>query len=79
MRVAEGSRTERLKEIGDLIFTAGNAFKDADWSRTSPEISAAEHALNEAMADYVDGNTSKANVRTVYQRWRDLHKTGAMV
>lgn len=77
MRVAEGSRKERLKEIGDLIFTAMAGVKDVHWTRTSPEISTAEQALNEAMADYVDGNTSKANVRTVYQKWRDLHKTGA--
>lgn len=71
------TREERKKEIGKLIVEAMALVKDVDWTKESPEISAAEHSLNEAMADYADGNTSKANVRTVYQKWRDLHKTGA--
>lgn len=71
------TRDERKTEIFSAIRDSMALATDYDWKKTSPEISAAEHALNEAMADYVDGNTSKANVRAVYQRWRDLHKTGA--
>jgi hypothetical protein len=49
-----------------------------DWTKDSPEISAAEGVLNETMTQYVEGATSKANVRAVYQRWRDLHKVGGL-
>jgi hypothetical protein len=49
-----------------------------DWAMDSPEIAVAEADLNEAMAQYVDETTSKANVRAVYQRWRDLHKVGGL-
>lgn len=68
------TREERKREIFKAISEAKAATRDADWTKESPEISAAEDDLNEAMADYVEGVTSKANVRNVYQRWRDLHK-----
>ena len=71
------TKAERKKEIFRAIWDNMAAAKGADWTRTSPEISAAEHSLNEALADYIEGSTSKANVKTVYQRWRDLHKIGA--
>ena len=69
---------ERKTEISKAILTSIAGVKDADWSKTSPEISAAEAELNEAMEQYVEGGTSRANVRAVYQKWRDLHKTGAL-
>lgn len=69
------TRNERLREIGKIVSDAMRKAAGVDWSRTSPAISAAEADLNEAMAQYVDDTTSKANVRSVYQRWRDLHKT----
>jgi hypothetical protein len=71
------SRKERLREIGKIISDA-MAKAGVDWAMDSPEIAVAEADLNEAMAQYVDETTSKANVRAVYQRWRDLHKAGGL-
>jgi hypothetical protein len=71
------SRKERLREIGKIISDA-MAKAGVDWAMDSPEIAVAEADLNEAMAQYVDETTSKANVRAVYQRWRDLHKVGGL-
>jgi hypothetical protein len=68
---------ERKREIGEIISDA-MAKAGVDWTKDSPEISAAEGVLNETMSQYVEGATSKANVRAVYQRWRDLHKVGGL-
>lgn len=72
------TRSERAREIGKLINDAMRSVTGVDWSRTSPEISSAEAELNEVMERYVDGETSRANVKSVYQKWRDLHKTGGL-
>jgi len=68
------SREERQREIFKLISDAQAKAEGVDWMKEDPAIPPAEDELNEAMAQYVDGTTSKANVRTVYQKWRDLHK-----
>lgn len=73
------NRADRKKEIFKAIRDSMAAATEHDWTKTSPEISAAEHSLNEALSDYIEGSTSKANVSAVYKRWRDLHKTGAKV
>lgn len=72
------SSTERRLEIGKIIWEAIYKAADVDWSRRSPEIGKAEADLDEAMFQYVNEETSKANVRTAYQRWRDAHKTGGL-
>lgn len=72
------NRQERSREIGKLIDDAMRAVTGVDWSKHSPEITKAQADLDEAMALYVDGETSRANVGTVYRKWRDLHKTGGL-
>jgi hypothetical protein len=67
---------ERLREIGQIISDAMAKAKGVDWAKEDPAIRPAEDALNEAMAQYGEGATSKANVRDIYRAWRDLHKTG---
>lgn len=72
------SRKERLREIGKIILDAMRSAEGCDWTREDPEITKAQAELEEKMALYVEEATSKANVRTAYQRWRDLHKTGGV-
>lgn len=72
------TREERRKEIGKVIWDAVSKAAGIDWKKSSPEISAAEAELEEAMFGYVEETTSKAIVRTKYQAWRDLHKTGGL-
>lgn len=67
---------ERLREIGNIISDAMRSATGVDWTKEDPAIIAAQAELDEAMAQYAEGATSKANVRAVYQRWRDLHKVG---
>ena len=76
METVTTTRTERLREIGKIISDAMAKAEGVDWTKEDPAIPVAQAALEEAMAQYVDGATSKANVRTVYQSWRDLHKVG---
>jgi hypothetical protein len=70
------SQIDRSREIGKIITDAMRSAEGVDWAKDSPEITAAQAELDEVMEQYVEEATSKANVRTVYQRWRDLHKTG---
>lgn len=68
-------RRVRKDELREILNNAMRNLKDkgADWARDSPEISAAEAELNEAMTLYVDGEVDILAVKAKYQVWGKLH------
>lgn len=72
------TREERTKEIAKLILDAMKVAEGVDWAMRSEEISTAFDEMNEAMERYAEGTATKAEIKAVYQRYRDLHKTGGL-
>jgi hypothetical protein len=50
-----------------------SAKKSTDWARDTPEIRAAQDGLDEAMANYIDGTTTREEVKKAYKHYADLH------
>lgn len=72
------SQTDRRREIGKIISDAMRVAEGVDWSKDSPEITAAQAELEESMALYIEERAAKADVRTSYRKWKDLHATGGL-
>ena len=66
-------RRARKDELREILHNAMQKL-NADWARDSPEISAAEAELNEAMTLYVDGEVDIMAVKAKYQVWGKLHR-----
>lgn len=68
--------TERKAEINRTIseaMTALSARKTMDWARDTPEISAAQDRLDNAMADFIAGTATREQVKRAYRAYADLH------
>lgn len=65
-------RAEIMKAVSDSI-KAISAKKAMDWSRETSETIAAEHQLDEAMCDFIDGKVSREEVKAAYKSFANLH------
>lgn len=70
------SKAERRTEICRTVSEAVKALskkKSMDWARDTAAISAAQDELDSAMFDYVQGTTTREQVKKSYKRFADLH------
>jgi hypothetical protein len=47
--------------------------KQIDWSRETPEILLAQNGLDEAMIGFIEGSTTREEVKRAYKSYADLH------
>lgn len=69
-------RKERRAEIGQTVSQAMkslSAKRTMDWTRETPEISAAQAVLDETMTQYVEGTATREDVKKAYRTYADLH------
>jgi len=53
-----------------------SAKKSMDWARDTPEISTAQDGLDLAMAGFIEGTTTREEVKKAYKAYADLHVAG---
>jgi hypothetical protein len=74
--VTDNERLQRRLEIGKTVYQAMSALsakKQMEWTRETPETSAAGVKLDNAMADFIEGVATREDVKKVYKVFADLH------
>lgn len=66
---------QRSEEIRNVLDQAMRSLPNADWSKNSPEIVAAQEQLDEAVTKFVQGDITLIDVKDGYKPWAKLHQT----